>query len=147
MKQEETEKLTQVLVDGITGRNERIMQLIYDVNWCTEDVHEKDCRACDVASEVAGTIAAAWDTEDGWSTTPAADGKPGDTMLDQLTRIVAFVLHRELLGVRPSLEQLLAQRRGDNTEAQLPPQTVRALNRLWPRPQGVISGSGDAGEQ
>lgn len=79
-------------------RAKRILDLIMDSKYREEPVHEKDCPACDLAAEIAGTIACCWDPLENWDETPAPDGLPGDTLLDQLVRLCAFDLHRKLPG-------------------------------------------------
>lgn len=81
---------------------------VLDTLWRVEPLHEKDCPACDIAADVAGTIAAAWDPNDNWGETPVSDGCAGDTVLDQVTRCAAHVLHRRLPGHagRPSIATL-----------------------------------------
>jgi hypothetical protein len=81
---------------------DNLVQQIFDVGWREEPVHAKDCPACDVASEIAGTLAACWDPNENWAETTVGDGLPGDSVLDQATRVAAWVLHRRLLGVKPS---------------------------------------------
>jgi hypothetical protein len=98
--------MIQKLADAMTGKNDKFLHNILDVNWKIEDIHERDCAACDIAAEVAGTLGAAWDTDDTWNSETMTDGVPGDSRLDQVTRIVAFVLHRRLLGIYPSLAEL-----------------------------------------
>lgn len=78
----------------------RIMDKIFDVPPRREPVHQHDCAPCDLASEVAGCIAAMWDEDEVWDETTVTDGLTGDTKLDQLTRIVAHVLHRRMPGYR-----------------------------------------------
>jgi hypothetical protein len=86
--------------------DEEKVRLIFDSLYREEPMHEKDCPACDIACEVAGTISACWDPNEQWVETPANDGLPGDSLLDQLTRMAAWVLHRRLCGVKPSLAEL-----------------------------------------
>jgi hypothetical protein len=88
-------------VDGL-----RLLREILDVHWKEEVLHAKDCPACDLAANLAGTLGAAWDPDGRWDETPVTDGLPGDSMLDQATRIAAWVLHRDLLGQKPSLMEL-----------------------------------------
>lgn len=69
--------------------------------WRTEPLHERDCPACDLASEIAGSFAAELsgpeDSLDDWNLIKADRGLPGDTKLDQMTRLAAWVLHRKLV--------------------------------------------------
>jgi hypothetical protein len=76
----------------------RLLEAITDNSPLAEPEHERDCPACDLAAYVAGTVACYWDDEDIWDTLTAVNGLPGDTYLTQLTRMVAFVLHRRLPG-------------------------------------------------
>lgn len=95
----------------MTPREEEQVRIILDSLWREEPLHERDCRACDVAAEIAGTLAASWDPHDNWSETEIGDGLPGDTVLTQAERIAAHVLHRSLLGVRPSVDELTRRHR------------------------------------
>ena len=95
-----------VVVNTPTPEEAEKVRLILDTLWREEPLHEKDCPACDVAAEVAGALAATWDPLDNWHETEVGDGLPGDTVLIQAERVAAHVLHRRLLGVRPSVEEL-----------------------------------------
>ncbi|MFD2421632.1 hypothetical protein [Amycolatopsis pigmentata] len=77
---------------------DNLVDAILDTDSRTEPVHERDCPACDIASEIAGTLAAEWDPHENWHDTTVSNGLPGDTVLDQATRIAAHVLHRRLPG-------------------------------------------------
>jgi hypothetical protein len=86
-------------ISDVGGENlsvNRLVRAIRDSLWRTEPLHERDCWACDVAADLAGTWAASWDVDQQWYKTPVDDGVPGDTMLDQATRIAAYVLHRRI---------------------------------------------------
>lgn len=89
-----------------------LLRCIMDSEWRTEPYHEKDCPACDFADEIVATIASCWDPNDTWHDTPIGDGLPGDTVFMQAVRCTAHVLHRRMLGVVPTLDQL-RQRRAD----------------------------------
>lgn len=87
----------------LTAGEARLLAAIADSDYRREPIHERDCPACDIAANVAGTLAAVWDPLELWAETPVSDGMPGDTVLDQATRLVAFVLHRRLPGHRPTV--------------------------------------------
>lgn len=84
---------------------------LLDTLWRVEPLHEKDCPACDIAADIAGTLAATWDPLELWVDTAVIDGCPGDSYLDQATRCAAHVLHRRLPGHsgRPSIAALKRQ--------------------------------------
>jgi hypothetical protein len=103
------EKMRRILAD------EEKVRLIMDSRYREEPVHERDCPACDLAAEIAGTFGACWDPNDQWADTTVDDGLPGDSVLDQATRMAAHVLHRRLLGVKPSLAEL--ERRREESRA------------------------------
>jgi hypothetical protein len=88
-----------------------------------EPLHERDCGPCDLAAEIAGSIGAVWDNDETWDDTPATNGESGDSKLDQLTRIIAWVLHRKLAG---------AVQRGGGTRANgdIPRKLEQKRNRL-----------------
>lgn len=83
-------------------RIDRIIESIRDSRYREEPVHEKDCPACDLAAEIAATIACCWDPNETWWDVEAPDGLPGDTLQQQLVRLIAFDLHRKLPGHGPS---------------------------------------------
>lgn len=85
----------------------RLLDKVLDSRYREEPIHEKDCPACDLAAETAGTIACCWDPNETWYEVEAPDGLPGDTLLDQLVRLIAFDLHRRLLGHAPQRRRSL----------------------------------------
>lgn len=66
-----------------------------------ELIHDSDCPACNFAYEIGGDLAAHWDPNDTWGDVPAVDGLPGDSLLTQVFRTVAYTLHRKLPGHQP----------------------------------------------
>ncbi|MBB1153977.1 hypothetical protein [Amycolatopsis dendrobii] len=77
---------------------DELADVLQDIEWRTEPLHERDCPACDIAADIAGTLACVWDPNGQWCETPVTDGLPGDSLLDQATRCAAHVLHRRLPG-------------------------------------------------
>lgn len=93
-----------------------LLRTILDVNWTIEATHDHDCPACDIAADIAGTFAVAWEEGEDWDTLQVDSGLPGDTKLDQAMRIASYVLHRRLHNYRPSIDEITARRekvRGD----------------------------------
>lgn len=86
--------------DEMSPALEALINAVWDIPPRLEQLHDRDCPACDVSDEVAGMIACYWDTDDNWDTTPVGDGLPGDTKLAQLSRLIAHVLHRRMPGHR-----------------------------------------------
>lgn len=99
-------------------RGERLLDAIFAPSGVEETTHESDCFACDLASEIAGSIAAyvhfgtrvrvsrAVET-DGWQEPATLDydeAVPGDTRLDMAYRIAAHELHKKLPGHAPNSE-------------------------------------------
>lgn len=91
-------------------RAERLVDSIFAPNGTNEKTHASDCFACDLAAEIAGSVAAyvhfgtlvrrgREEDYDGWqepATLDYADALPGDTRLDMAFRVVAHELHQKL---------------------------------------------------
>lgn len=102
--------------DEKRSRGERLLDAIFAPSGVEETTHESDCFACDLASEIAGSIAAYvhFGTRvrvskrveiDGWqepATLDHAEAIPGDTRLDMAYRIAAHELHKKLPGHAPN---------------------------------------------
>lgn len=71
-----------------------LARLVQDTAPELEHIHRRDCPACDTAWDIAGQLAALWDPDDDIFGLPALRGVPGDTVLTQVARTAAFVLHR-----------------------------------------------------
>lgn len=93
------------------ARTERLVDAIFAPNGTHERTHDSDCFACDLAAEIAGSIAASVHfgtrvrvgrTEtDGWSepaTLDCDDANLNDTRLDLAYRLAAHNLHKKLPG-------------------------------------------------
>lgn len=65
-----------------------------------EQIHERDCPACDLAAQIVTELAGLWDpNENWWVVSASAIGKvDADTMALQAQRVAAYVLHRRLPG-------------------------------------------------
>lgn len=97
-----------------TGDNDPVNALIkavFDIPPRHELLHDHDCAACDIADEVAGMIACYWDEDGFWDQATADDGLPGDTLLTQLSRMTAHVLHRRMPGYRRPSEAIISAAR------------------------------------
>lgn len=70
-----------------------ILAMLADNSPKDEPYHERDCPACDVASEVVGALAV-----ENWWTVPAVGWPGGLTMAQQAEKVVAHVLHRRMPG-------------------------------------------------
>lgn len=89
--------------DDLTDeRARRILDAIFDTPPQHEPTHERDCPACDMADEIAGSLAALWDPHGNWWETTVDNGLPGDTLLVQVARVAAHTLHRRLPGHAPA---------------------------------------------
>lgn len=77
---------------------ENLLEAIFDNSARDEPWHESDCTACDIASQVAGELAAYWDPDAAWWETSSV-GWPELTLIQQAERVVAHVLHRRLHGL------------------------------------------------
>lgn len=89
---------------------------VWDIPPRREPLHEHDCAACDIADEVTGVIACYWDEPECWYTTPVNDGLPGDTLLTQLSRMVAHVLHRRMPGYQRPPEAAISAAMAEDRE-------------------------------
>lgn len=98
-------------------RTERLVDSIFAPTGVHEMTHEGDCFACDLAAEIAGSIAAhvhfgtrvhdkaTNEERDGWAEPANLDHDeafPDDTRLDMAYRIIAFQLHTKLPGHAPN---------------------------------------------
>lgn len=77
---------------------DRILAAVFDTPPTREPLHERDCPACDVAEDIAGCLAAVWDPHENWHEATVDNGLPGDTLLVQVSRVAAHVLHRRMPG-------------------------------------------------
>lgn len=77
---------------------ENLLRAIFASSPCNEPYHENGCPACDIVSEIVGSLAAYWDVHDTWWTELITDAKwpPGITVAMQAEKIVAFILHRQM---------------------------------------------------
>jgi len=95
--------------------DQRLLDSIFGPNGTQEQTHENDCFACDLASQIVGSISAFVhfgtlvqvdrQEHDGWDEPASVDydeAVPGDTRLDMATRIVAYHLHKKLPGHAPN---------------------------------------------
>lgn len=101
-------------VDEQRERVDRLVAAIFESNGTDEKTHESDCFACDLAAEIAGSIAAYVhfgtrvrvsrnEETDGWqapATLDHPDAVTGDTRLDMAYRITAHELHKAMNGRR-----------------------------------------------
>ena len=73
----------------------RLLAWIKDNSPKEEPFHERDCFACDVASEIVGSLAAYWSEDNEWFDS-ITDWPGGVSIAQQGEKIVAHVLHRRL---------------------------------------------------